>query len=68
MIERQLALEELALNIASAWFYGNWKVETLNEFEQQELLTKLGHWPVTEDEIMERRYAIEKLKSDKSIR
>jgi hypothetical protein len=32
--------------LASAWFHGNWKAETANEREMQEILERNGFWPI----------------------
>lgn len=40
-------LRKLAALLQSAWFYGNWKAETLNEHEMEEIMREQGLWPVT---------------------
>ena len=40
-------LRKLAALLQSAWFYGNWKAETLNESEMEEIMREQGYWPVT---------------------
>lgn len=32
--------------LASAWFHGNWKPETVNEREMQEVMERNGFWPI----------------------
>lgn len=39
------SLERLAQLLASAWHYGSWKAETINEREMQSLMERLGFWP-----------------------
>jgi hypothetical protein len=46
--------DAILLNLASAWFYGQWKAETPNEAEMEKLLTEIGLWPITEDELIRR--------------
>ena len=40
-------LRKLAALLQSAWFYGGWKAETLNEHEMEEIMREQGLWPVT---------------------
>ena len=40
-------LRKLAALLQSAWFYGDWKAETLNEHEMEEIMREQGLWPVT---------------------
>lgn len=40
-------LRKLAALLQSAWFYGDWKAETLNEHEMEAIMREQGLWPVT---------------------
>ena len=40
-------LRKLASLLQSAWYYGDWKAETLNEHEMEEIMREQGLWPVT---------------------
>jgi len=40
-------LRKLAALLQSAWYYGDWKAETLNEHEMEEIMREQGLWPVT---------------------
>lgn len=45
--------EPLYRLLASAWYYGNWKAETNNEREMQQLMEQAGWWPITEDRLIQ---------------
>lgn len=49
--------EVLAELLSGAWFYGDWKAETINEREQEAIMRDLGYWPTTEDEVVARSAA-----------
>lgn len=51
--------EKLCLRLASAWLHGNWKAETPAEAEMQEIMVKLGWWPITQQALLERAAAID---------
>ncbi len=53
-VERNQHLEILADVLSRVWYYGNWKAETPAEGQLEQLLTWLGYWPTTEDEIIKR--------------
>lgn len=40
-------LRKLAALLQSAWCYGEWKAETVNEREMEEIMREQGLWPVT---------------------
>jgi hypothetical protein len=40
---------KLMLIQAAAWFYGNWKAETVNEREMQALMERNGFWPIKDE-------------------
>lgn len=40
--------------LSRAWHYGNWKSETPAERLMESVMIKLGYWPTTEKDIMER--------------
>ena len=40
-------LRKLASLLQSAWYYGDWKAETLNGHEMEEIMREQGLWPVT---------------------
>ena len=40
-------LRKLAALLQSAWYYGEWKAETLNEHEMESIMREQGLWPVT---------------------
>jgi hypothetical protein len=47
-IEHELKqLRKLAALLQSAWHYGDWKAETLNEHEMETIMIEQGLWPVT---------------------
>lgn len=43
--------------LASSWYYGDWKAETLDERIQQDVMERRGWWPITEDELIAKRDA-----------
>jgi len=46
--------------LASIWFYGQWVAETANEREIEARMRRVGLWPTTEQEIVERSLARER--------
>lgn len=60
MLEDYIKIAHL---IGSIFFYGNFKAETKNERDLQELLEKTGHFYKSEDEIIKTEDEAEYLKS-----
>ena len=52
--ESRELMREGMLTIASIFFYGDFVAETVNERRLEKILTDLGMWPATEDQIVER--------------
>lgn len=38
-------LRKLASLLQSAWFHGEWKAETVNEREMEQIMVEQGYWP-----------------------
>ena len=43
--------------LAGSWLYGDWKAETMNEREQEDVMRRLGWWPITEADLIAKRDA-----------
>ena len=56
--ERDALRKDVAMlcgELAGSWLYGDWKADTLSEREQEAVMRRLGWWPITEAELIDKR-------------